>query len=345
MERFRKLGSKDKAHPNGIWALDRSGNGPHQSVGDFITGGSDGKLKVWRFRSEKEMSEEGVEDSSESEVLGPCAELSSFSGHTLPVIGVAVASDAPTAASTSLDGTVKIWNLASEEGDQKTTQQLNVAETWGIAISADGQKAVTGGVNGIVQIIDTSMGMVDESYSIGQKQSESNEASRREIAMVMSVAFSPDGSQIAAGGHDGSVVVLDAETGKTVGGKFSKHMAPVRSISYLPTEPRTIITASDDMLVNLYDVDSGQVTGTCRGHSGLALCARGSDDGKYIVSGATDRCVLVWDRMMKEVVYTFKGHKESVWGVSYAMEGKRIVSTGDDSSISVLDSSNADAVQ
>lgn len=344
MERFRKLGTQDKAHPDGIWGLAPFIGESRDTVGDFITGGSDGKLKTWRFKSESEVAAETDAQGDEAASAGPCIQLSTYGGHELPVLSVAVSDNGETAVSTSLDGKVKIWNLAVHDSEAKTIQHMAMTEVWDIALSRDGQRAVTGGMNGVVQIIDTSIGQVDETFSIGQNQTDSKESLRREKPMVMSVALNADDTQVAVGAHDGSVAIMDVETGKIIGGKLAKHGGPVRSITFLPNEPRTVLTGSDDQLMNLYDIDAGQVTGTCRGHAGLVLSAKGSDDGKYLVSGGSDRTVQVWDRMMRESVYSYKGHKDAVWGVCYAVNGNRIVSVVDDGCISVLDSSNADKV-
>lgn len=344
MERFRKLGTQDQAHENGVWALAASNGANREVIGDFLTGGCDGKLKTWRIKSDSEIVADEESEGDEAASSGPCVQIGTFSGHSLPVVSVALAKNGSTAASTSLDGTVKIWSLASQDSEAKSIQQLGITEVWGIDISKDGQKAVTGGTNGVVQIIDASISQVEQTFSISQNQSESKESLRRENPMVMSVALSADDSQVAVGAHDGSVTILDVETGKTVGGKLSKHGGPVRSVAFLPSEPRTLLTGSDDQLMNLYDIDTGHVTGTCRGHAGLVLSAKGSDDGRYLVSGGSDRTVQVWDRMMKESLYSYKGHKDSVWGVSYAVAASRIVSVADDGCISILDSSNADSV-
>lgn len=332
------------AHKGGVWSLAPFAGGIRDDVGHFVTAGCDTKLKTWRFKSEKELIQEtGDDNGTQTSSAGPCVQLGVFSGHSLPIVGLAVAEDGLTAVSSSMDGSVRIWNLASPEAESKSIQQLNIAEMWGVDLSRNGQRAVTGGVNGSVKIMDTAHGVIDETYTIVQ-ESEGRDGGRRDSAMVMSVALSADEAQIAAGGHDGSVNLLDVETGKLIGNKLSKHGGPVRSLCYMSSEPTTLISGSDDHLVNLYDVRSGQVTGTCKGHLGLVLSAKASENGKYLVSGGSDRSVRVWDRMTRESIYSFKDHKDSVWGVCYALRGERIVSVSDDGCISILDSSNADNV-
>lgn len=343
MERFHKIGKQSNAHQNGIWGLAEISEEQREMLGDFVSGGADGLLKSWRFRKEEQTLPDEEGDAGSKEV-GPVQITKTFEQHALPVVHVAVSRKSPVAASTSLDGVVKIWNLADDTVEAKNIQQMGVTESWDIAISADGQRVVTGGAKGAVEIIDTNLKTVEETFSITASSANGKETPRRDNVMVMSIALSDDDSKMALGAHDGTVTVLDVETGKPVCDSMARHGGPVRSISFLPNEQNTVITGSDDQLINLYDIKSSQVTGNCRGHAGMVFSVRGSKDGKYLVSGGSDWTVRVWDRVMRESVYSDKSHTDSVWGVCYAAQGSRVVSVSDDGCIGVLDSSKADSV-
>lgn len=65
---------------------------------------------------------------------------------------------------------------------------------------------------------------------------EAGDKQRRE-RFALSVAYSPDGRRIAAGGMDGSVALFDVATGKllhTLGG----HYKPVRDLTFTPGAAR-----------------------------------------------------------------------------------------------------------
>lgn len=346
MERFRSLGFQEGAHENGIWALAQVHGKSRADVGDIITGGLDGVLKTWRFRDDSYNEGEGNGTGEEDPKLNPLNLIRTTKQHSLPVVNISISRDAKVAASTSLDGALKIWNLtenSNEDNETRTLKQLNATDAWDIVVSADGERVITGGANGMIQVIDGNLGMVDQTYTIESSGSDAKDGGKRQSPMVMAIALSDDDTRIAAGAHDGSVTILDVETGKVVT-SLAKHGGPVRSICYLPSEPHTVLTSSDDQLINLYDSESGKVTGTCRGHRGLVFSANGSNDGKYIVSGGQDRSVRIWDRVMRESIYEHEGHTQGVWGVCYAKEGSRVASISDDGRIGALDSSNADTV-
>ena len=58
---------------------------------------------------------------------------------------------------------------------------------------------------------------------------------RKKDTFVLSLAYSPDGQQIACGCMDGIVAIFDVNTGKLTN-VLEGHFKPVRSISFTPGE-------------------------------------------------------------------------------------------------------------
>lgn len=74
-------------------------------------------------------------------------------------------------------------------------------------------------------------------------------------APVRSVEFSPDGSLLASGGDDQTVIIRDAVTGQQLR-TLTGHTATVNDIAFSP-DGRLIATASADGSVRLWDTDTG----------------------------------------------------------------------------------------
>ena len=72
------------------------------------------------------------------------------------------------------------------------------------------------------------------------------------IGHVNSVAFSPDGSTLAAGFQDGTVMLWDAETRKRVA-TLEGHTANIRSLAFFP-DGKTLASGSRDGTVLLWDL-------------------------------------------------------------------------------------------
>src|SRR5262249_25288226 len=112
---------------------------------------------------------------------------------------------------------------------------------------------------------------------------------------IQTVAFSPDGRLVAAGGGDwrGIVMLYETATGKEVG-QLGTEPARLYGLAFAP-DGRTLAVACGDRPVRLFWLaDSGE--GSCfAGHAGGARAVAFSPDGRRLASGGSDSTVLLWD--------------------------------------------------
>eukprot|EP00173_Palmaria_palmata_P003106 Plantae.Rhodophyta-Palmaria_palmata.ctg323.p1 GENE.Plantae.Rhodophyta-Palmaria_palmata.ctg323~~Plantae.Rhodophyta-Palmaria_palmata.ctg323.p1 ORF type:complete len:359 (-),score=57.31 Plantae.Rhodophyta-Palmaria_palmata.ctg323:425-1501(-) len=356
MERFRRLGVHRGAHKNGVWCVS-----PASKVDgcDFVTGGADGSIAIWALRSGTETAAGALNGNavpgevangnenvvpvrktgSNDNELSPLSLVARLKHHSLGVVGVAIAAEGTIGTSTSLDGTLKLWDAARPDEPSKNVSGLstNLTEIWAVAVSPDGKRVVTGGSGGSLHVIDTEMAIEEEEFNYDP------DAKAGEAPMCMSVAFSFDGSRLAVGAQDGTVRVFNGESCKPLTNKIEGHSGPVRSVSFVPGES-SLVSTSDDGLVNYYDIDGEHLAISLRGHSGMVLSAAPSSCGKYVATGSSDKMLKIWDRKFKEQIFSASEHSDSVWGVAFVADGSRLVSVCDDGGIAVLDSENADKV-
>jgi WD domain, G-beta repeat/TIR domain len=139
---------------------------------------------------------------------------------------------------------------------------------------------------------------------------------------VSSVAWSPDGKQLATGSWDSTAKVWDAAAGKEML-TLSGHRDAVFSVAWSPDGKR-LATASRDNTAKVWDARTGKELLTLRGHSGYVSSVAWSPDGKLLATGGRDNIAKVWDGGTGKELLTLPGHSEPVLSVAWSPEGKRL---------------------
>ncbi|KAH7905846.1 quinon protein alcohol dehydrogenase-like superfamily [Hygrophoropsis aurantiaca] len=255
-----------------------------------------------------------------------------FKGHTEPVSSLAYFEDGKRIVSGSWDNTVRIWTTESgeQEGESLVPAMTTVKS---IAISPDQKTLVIGGRNGVAlwrlenravvweagkgeaagffvaNLVISSdgqlIGATADDEGIAVLDVETGERFRKPFKSdeyIWCLAFSADGTRLAAGSGIGQMRVFDVATGETVVGPTNAHTKPVSSVVFT-LDGRQIITASHDKSIRVWDSTTGQEVGEpMLGHKliieQIALCP----DGRRLASASDDGTVRIWDLITKRQV-------------------------------------------
>ncbi|PYH97118.1 small nucleolar ribonucleo protein complex subunit Utp15 [Aspergillus ellipticus CBS 707.79] len=120
----------------------------------------------------------------------------------------------------------------------------------------------------------------------------------------------PDGRVIAVGDDTGTVQVFDVAS-RAILKTWREHKQPVWLTKFSPSDPTTVLTASDDRTVRLWDLPTENSAKTFVGHtdyvrSGAFMPGSLASSG-LVVSGSYDRTVRLWDpRVEHRSAMTFK---------------------------------------
>jgi WD40 repeat protein len=208
-----------------------------------------------------------------------------LSGHERDVTSVAFAPDGKTLASGSLDGTLRLWDLAT--GKEAATCRWDKAVITSVAFAPDGKTvAVGGGGKGDVKLWDTSSGK-DVRTMGGHSKA------------VFGIAFSPDGKHLTSGSQDCTVKVWDVSTGKEVFNLEGHRGLGVCGVAFSP-DGKVLASAGIDGTVRLWDTTTGKAMATYQGKKAV-FCVAFSPDGKTVAAG-TDVDGLVEITSMGQVV-------------------------------------------
>jgi WD40 repeat protein len=164
---------------------------------------------------------------------------------------------------------------------------------------------------------------------------------------VLAATFNPDGSRVATAGVDGTVRVYDAATSRTLltftghnpAGPASSRNWPVTCVAFSPDGKRVASGSGIPDPANpresvgtvyVWDADTGKITASFQGHTGLVRCLAFTPDGAHVVSAAAnkDNSVVVWDARTGQVVRNVTGHDGTINAIRFSPDGK-VIATGD----------------
>jgi WD40 repeat protein len=112
---------------------------------------------------------------------------------------------------------------------------------------------------------------------------------------VTSVAYSPDGTTLASGGSDGTIILWDVASRTPLGEPLTRHADQVLSVAYSP-DGTTLASGGSDGTIILWDVASREPLGApLSGHSGSVTSVAYSPDGTTLASGGSDGTIILWD--------------------------------------------------
>ena len=308
-----------------------------------VTGGSHGGVDVWTLDGRL---------------------LQTLPGAQQDVDSVTFNSTGQRFATGSADGTVAVWNAASQKLIFQTPSLTQDVLT--VAFSPDGQRLVTPDARSqgrySAYVWDASSGMPllhlkgGHFYGQGVLYSPDGrwivawdccadvgvwDATTGKLAYVLPLepqpqgtvaAFSPDSRLLATGGYDQTVQVWDVGTSQMVR-QISGHSGPIRSVSWSP-DGRQILTASDDKTARIWDAETGDAVAVLGGSTSGVLAARFSPDGLWVLV-ASGRSVLVFDAATGGEVAKLATYSTPATSAVWSSDGRSILSAAQDGAVEI----------
>ena len=287
-------------------------------------------------------------------------------GHDDAVWHSSYSRDGQILATSSWDGTIKLWQT---NGTLIKTLKAHQDFVWGISFSGNGKLLASASADHTIKLwnrqgdllntftskakerlVDLEFSPKDQiiAVSTGEGNIELWDLEGQQLQnlnaheeVIYSLNFSPDGQTLATASRDGTVKLwkfnpeglLESYPRQTL-----NHGARLFAVNFSP-DGLLLATAGADGKVKLWSTNNQQTwrdqsDKTIIGHRFAVFDVIFSPDGQTIASAGLDKTVRLWSREGREL-QVLTGHRSKVYSVNFHPDGQTLVSTSWDGTIKI----------
>lgn len=158
---------------------------------------------------------------------------------------------------------------------------------------------------------------------------------KNDLACGYSVAFSPDGKTLVAGGFGGKIWRWDVDRLQPMEPLQGQVRGGIWSLAF--SSDGRLAASFSNGTVSLWDVNTGTEYEVLKGHQGGVLALAFSPDNRFVASGSLDGDVRLWDVTVRAPPDVLRGHALDVSAVAFVPDGSALVSSSFDGTVRAWD--------
>jgi WD40 repeat protein len=250
--------------------------------------------------------------------------LAVMRGHAGKVTSIAFAPDGVRLASSSDDGTGRVWDAATGQ-PLALIPSLDAIE-W-LAFSRDGSRLALGGAGG-ASVWDARNDVRRAVLDLGQP--------------VSSVAVRGDGGEVVACGAQGAVRAWSTRDGSSL----LAIAGSVKCVASVTPDGSLVITGDDNGHAQSWDAASGQAVRELAPSEAPKIYAIAvSPEGHRVVTGHDDKDARIWEISNGRLLATLTGHTQPIFATTWSPDGARVATCSSDGKAMIWSASTGDVIR